>query len=143
MDKNELMSAANLKRDLTIGTAQEVIDQIKRYEDLGYDEFSMWLEYFIFQSRASNLMNNLPHYQLFINGTWCDGSKGQTEQSVSPATGKAWATFACASADDVDSAVRGAKKTLYSSEWRDLLPTARGKLLYKLDRDDLPDPLRE
>ena len=38
------MSATNLKRDLTIRTAQEVIDQIKRYEDLGYDEFSMWLD---------------------------------------------------------------------------------------------------
>ena len=44
INNNELMSATNLKRDLTIGTAQEVIDQIKRYEDLGYDEFSMWLD---------------------------------------------------------------------------------------------------
>ena len=41
---NEMMSAANMKRDLTIGTAKEVIDQIKRYEDLGYDEFSYWLD---------------------------------------------------------------------------------------------------
>jgi len=31
-------------RDLTIGTSAEVIDQIKKYEDLGYDEFSMWLD---------------------------------------------------------------------------------------------------
>lgn len=44
IDNNAMMSADNLKRDLTIGTTQEVIDQIKRYEDLGYDEFSMWLD---------------------------------------------------------------------------------------------------
>lgn len=41
---NELMSADNLKRDLTIGTSREVIDQIKRYEDLGYDEYSFWID---------------------------------------------------------------------------------------------------
>ena len=33
-----------MARDLTIGTAQEVIDRIKRYEDLGYDEFSFWID---------------------------------------------------------------------------------------------------
>jgi hypothetical protein len=31
-------------RDLTIGTAREVIDQIKRYEDLGYDEYAFWID---------------------------------------------------------------------------------------------------
>ena len=41
---NTMMAPENMKRDLTIGTAQEVIDQIKRYEDLGYDEFSFWID---------------------------------------------------------------------------------------------------
>ena len=44
IQNNKMMSAENLKRDLTIGTSAEVIDQIKKYEDLGYDEFSMWLD---------------------------------------------------------------------------------------------------
>ena len=44
MAANEMMSPANMQRDLTIGTAQEVIDQIKRYEDLGYDEYSFWID---------------------------------------------------------------------------------------------------
>ena len=38
------MAAENLRRDLTIGTAQEVIDRIKQYEDLGYDEFAYWID---------------------------------------------------------------------------------------------------
>tara|TARA_R110002094_G_scaffold1677_1_gene7162 strand:- start:661 stop:1695 length:1035 start_codon:yes stop_codon:yes gene_type:complete len=41
---NEMMSPANMHRDLTIGTAQEVIDRIKRYEDLGYDEYAFWVD---------------------------------------------------------------------------------------------------
>jgi len=41
---NKMMSPENLRRDLTIGTAQDVIDKIKRYEDLGYDEFSYWID---------------------------------------------------------------------------------------------------
>jgi len=42
--KNPMMSPENMMRDLTIGTAQSVIDQIKRYEDLGFDEFSFWID---------------------------------------------------------------------------------------------------
>lgn len=41
---NQMMSPQNMMRDLTIGTAQEVIDQIKRYEDLGYDEYAFWID---------------------------------------------------------------------------------------------------
>ena len=41
---NTMMSPQNMRRDLTIGTAQEVIDRIKRYEDLGYDEYSFWID---------------------------------------------------------------------------------------------------
>lgn len=44
LESNEMMSAANMHRDLTIGTSKEVIEQIKRYEALGYDEFSMWID---------------------------------------------------------------------------------------------------
>ena len=41
---NKMMSPQNMHRDLTIGTAQEVIDQIKRYEDLGFDEYAFWVD---------------------------------------------------------------------------------------------------
>ena len=77
-------------------------------------------------------MSNLPHYKLYINGAWCDGGDGKTEQTINPATGEPWATFACASATDVATAVNAAKAALNNPEWRDMLPTARGKLLYKL-----------
>lgn len=41
---NNLMAPEKLARDLTIGTKQEVIDKIRRYEDMGYDEFSFWID---------------------------------------------------------------------------------------------------
>ncbi|MEL6959883.1 MAG: LLM class flavin-dependent oxidoreductase [Pseudomonadota bacterium] len=44
MAANKMMSPENMARDLTIGTAQDVIDQIKRYEDLGFDEYSFWID---------------------------------------------------------------------------------------------------
>ena len=77
-------------------------------------------------------MTDLPHYQLFIDGRWCSGSEQQVMQSVNPANGKVWATFDCASADDVDRAVAAACRTLDDPAWRDMTPTARGKLLYRL-----------
>lgn len=44
IEANAMMSAEKLRQDLTIGTAQEIIDQIKRYEDMGYDEYSFWID---------------------------------------------------------------------------------------------------
>ena len=44
MAANALMAPDKLRRDLTIGTVQEVIDRLKRIEDLGYDEFSFWID---------------------------------------------------------------------------------------------------
>ncbi|WP_170505089.1 aldehyde dehydrogenase [Ruegeria arenilitoris] len=77
-------------------------------------------------------MGNLPHFQLFIDGKWSEGSNAQVMTSENPATGQGWATFACASAADVDRAVAAAKRVLDDPAWRDMTQTARGKLLYRL-----------
>lgn len=77
-------------------------------------------------------MTKQPHFQLFIDGAWTEGSEGQVMETQNPATGQTWATFACASAADVDRAVRAAARALDDPKWRDITPTARGKLLYRL-----------
>ena len=41
---NRTMAPENMRRDLTVGTAGEVIERLERYEDLGYDEFSFWID---------------------------------------------------------------------------------------------------
>ena len=77
-------------------------------------------------------MSALPHFQLFIDGKWTAGSAGQTMATENPATGEDWATFDCASADDVNRAVAAAKRALNDPNWRDISQTARGKLLHRL-----------
>ncbi len=79
-----------------------------------------------------NPMDHKPHYQLFIDGEWTEGSDGQIMSSQNPATGRDWATFACASPDDVDRAIKAARRALNDPTWRDMTQTQRGKLLYRL-----------
>ena len=73
-----------------------------------------------------------PHYQLFIDGMWSEGQAGQIMKTQNPATGRDWATFACASAQDVDRAIVAARRVLNDPVWRDMTQTQRGKLLYRL-----------
>ncbi len=73
----------------------------------------------------------MQHYQLYIDGQWCEGSDGQRMQTINPANGQAWADFACASATDIDRAVAAARSAL-DGEWGALTPTARGKLIHRL-----------
>lgn len=77
-------------------------------------------------------MSSMPHYSLFIDGQWCEGAEGQTMQSINPATGQPWATFAGASSSDVQRAVKAARRALQDPAWRDMTATQRGKLLYQL-----------
>ncbi|MEO0356756.1 MAG: LLM class flavin-dependent oxidoreductase [Pseudomonadota bacterium] len=44
MANNKMIQPDAIARDLVIGTKQQVIDRLKRYEDLGYDEFSFWID---------------------------------------------------------------------------------------------------
>ena len=77
-------------------------------------------------------MSEHPHYRLFIDGTWTEGSDGQVMESINPSTGEAWATFACASPRDVDRAVEAAERALHDPDWRGMTQTGRGRLLYRL-----------
>lgn len=74
----------------------------------------------------------LPHYRLFIDGEWVEGSTGQVWQSNNPATGENWASFACASEADIDRAVSAARRSLAQGPWATMSATERGKLLYRL-----------
>lgn len=74
----------------------------------------------------------MQHFQLFIDGAFSEGAMGQTMRSENPATGRPWATFACAAPADVERAVAAAKRALEDPIWRDMTQTARGKLLYRL-----------
>ncbi|MFT4630474.1 MAG: acyl-CoA reductase-like NAD-dependent aldehyde dehydrogenase [Arenicella sp.] len=77
-------------------------------------------------------MSNQPHFQLYINGEFRAGDKQQTMPSINPANGQEWATFDCASASDVETAVQAAKAALNAPQWADLNAGQRAKLINKL-----------
>jgi aldehyde dehydrogenase (NAD+) len=73
-----------------------------------------------------------PHFQLYIDGSFCEGAGGAVMHSQNPADGKNWASFACTDKSDVERAVVAAKRALDNPAWRDMTQTARGKLLFRL-----------
>ncbi|MEV4103976.1 aldehyde dehydrogenase family protein [Nonomuraea sp. NPDC049649] len=72
-----------------------------------------------------------PSYGLFIGGEFVDGS-GPSFKTVNPATEETLAEVACASADDVDRAVRAARKAF--DAWSGLPGAERAKYLFRIAR---------
>ncbi|TFB47411.1 aldehyde dehydrogenase family protein [Cryobacterium tagatosivorans] len=69
--------------------------------------------------------------KLFINGEWT-GATGGTITTWNPATEEIIEEVGFASAVDVDAAVDAAQVAFDAPEWRDMLPVARARLLFRL-----------
>lgn len=67
---------------------------------------------------------------LFINNEFVPSLSGKKFPTVNPATGKTIVEVYEADAQDVDRAVEAAKKAFVS--WKQVSPTARGALMFKL-----------
>ncbi|MFO7798591.1 MAG: aldehyde dehydrogenase family protein [Rhodohalobacter sp.] len=72
-------------------------------------------------------------YDLFINGEFVAGKKGRTMNTINPATEKPLAEFTEATSEDVDLAVKSARKA-YEKTWSKLTGKERGKYIYRLAR---------
>jgi acyl-CoA reductase-like NAD-dependent aldehyde dehydrogenase len=71
-------------------------------------------------------------YQLYIDGKFVDARTDAYLGSVNPATGEQWYRIPDAGAEDVDAAVRAARRALHDPRWAGLTPTARGRLLSRV-----------
>jgi aldehyde dehydrogenase (NAD+) len=69
---------------------------------------------------------------LFINNEFVKSSSNQLITSINPTDEKEICSVHAASVDDVDSAVKAARAAFNHKSWRDLAPTGRGALMYKL-----------
>lgn len=69
---------------------------------------------------------------LFINNEFVKSSTGQLITSISPTDESEICSVHAASVDDVDTAVKAARAAFNHESWRDLPPTDRGGLMYKL-----------
>ncbi|KAK4935888.1 mitochondrial aldehyde dehydrogenase [Elasticomyces elasticus] len=78
---------------------------------------------------------------LFINNEWTPSSDGKTITSINPTNEQEIASVHAASGDDVDRAVKAARKALKHPSWKNLPATDRGVLLNRLA--DLVEQNRE
>lgn len=74
-----------------------------------------------------------PQYDLFIDGKWAKPSSGKYFSTMSPSTEKELAKVAEANADDVDKAVKAARKA-YNTVWSKLDAKERAKYIYRIAR---------
>lgn len=71
-------------------------------------------------------------YQLFIDGKWVDSLSGKTFESINPATGEINGYVAEADTEDVNLAVKAARRAFESGPWAEMAPSDRGRLLNKV-----------
>ncbi|HUP88736.1 MAG TPA: aldehyde dehydrogenase family protein [Longimicrobiales bacterium] len=71
-------------------------------------------------------------FKLFIGGEWVEPSGDEHFDSINPSTGKPLAKIAQATSDDVDAAVKAARKAYEG--WRKLTPHERSRYLYAIAR---------
>lgn len=69
---------------------------------------------------------------LFINNEFVKSSTGSRITSINPSDEKEICSVHAASADDVDAAVKAARAAFQHESWREMVPTDRGALMYKL-----------
>ncbi len=70
--------------------------------------------------------------QLFINGQWSDAASGKTFDTPDPATGETLARVAEGDAEDIDRAVKAARKAFEEGPWRRMTPSERGRIVWKI-----------
>ena len=63
--------------------------------------------------------------QLFINGQWADAASGKTFETPNPATGETLAHIAEGDAEDIDRAVRAARRAFEDGPWSRMTPSER------------------
>jgi len=70
--------------------------------------------------------------QLFINGQWVDAASGKTFETPDPATGETLARIAEGDAEDIDRAVKAARKAFEEGPWSRMTPSERGRIVWKI-----------
>ena len=69
---------------------------------------------------------------MLINGKWVNAASGKTFPSYNPATGEVLAQIAEGDKEDIDRAVAAARAAFEKGPWRNLTPSQRGRIVWKL-----------
>lgn len=71
-------------------------------------------------------------HQLLIGGVWQDSISGMRMDAINPASGEKLGSFPAGTSADIDKAVAAARAALNSSEWKEMMPSERGRLLWNI-----------
>ena len=69
---------------------------------------------------------------MLIDGKWVEAASGKTFPVYDPSTGEVLAQVAEGDREDIDRAVRAARRAFEGGPWRRMSPSERGRLLWKL-----------
>jgi len=70
--------------------------------------------------------------QMLIDGRWTDSASGKTFPVYNPATGEVAAQVAEGDREDINRAVAAARKAFDDGSWRNLTPSQRGRIIWKI-----------
>ena len=70
--------------------------------------------------------------KMLIDGTWTHAVSGKTFPVYNPATGQMLAQVAEGDKEDIDRAVKAARRAFDKGKWRTMTPSERGKRIWKL-----------
>jgi phenylacetaldehyde dehydrogenase len=70
--------------------------------------------------------------QLFIDGQWADAASGKTFATPDPSTGETLATVAEGDAEDINRAVRAARRAFEEGPWGRMTASERGRIIWRI-----------
>ena len=70
--------------------------------------------------------------KMLINGNWVNSISGKTFPTYNPATGEVLAQVAEGDREDIEQAVKAARKAFDKGPWRKMTASERGRLIWKL-----------
>src|SRR5208283_4290849 len=70
--------------------------------------------------------------QLFINGQWADAASGRSFETPNPATGETLARVAEGEAEDIDRAVRAARRAFEDGPWGRMTTSERDRIIWRI-----------
>src|SRR6202045_359275 len=70
--------------------------------------------------------------KMLINGQWVEAASGKTFPTYNPATGEVLAQVAEGDREDIERAVKAARKAFDNGPWRQLTAAERARLIWKL-----------
>lgn len=81
---------------------------------------------------ATTVKQTLKPGKLFIDGKWQDAVSEKTISVINPATGELLTTVPDAGAEDVDRAVKAARRTFENRAWRRMNVSQREKIIWRI-----------